>query len=697
MSNNFDQELVQNSRIFYEAFLPGAVTRLRSQVLAMVVGVSDKEEALDGLDRSQLVDAVRKFLADWKYSGGSVDAMVEDAAERNEFRVQAPANIFVTPFPLVLRCQTCGALENHDKPRRQQENILASTYNRVSGGDGVWKPAIRCIRKGCAGRMAQVPFVVVHRCGHVSPMSTPPAARGTDQLGLRHNTGMYRQNIFFDLATNDNLAAATTEMCLTCSVGRPPDLSTLKKGTPVSGGDAFFPQVIQFVALSKKPGELISNVQSELVRLPEGTLSGRAKDLAEGVAYGLLGCIASDALQAQLLQILEGGEVNAEEMAKTKAEREKLEGEILKLDELIAGGMSLESVRDGAKERLSKLISKMGAAEGTFLDVRRYVPQDTVLLDLIKQRRTMEAVLLRHDVGRQGIEQAIENAIDPVVKASRAQDWEATQNTSGVQDIAHIPDLRVVLTAVGFTREKREPERTPNEIPVKLNPFEDRVRSAAKGKAMLYAMSAQTEALWVKLDPLKVLRWCSKSAGWETPPESAFASRAAAQAYLLTQSSALTAAPGQARELTKTQGASMAAPFHLLHTISHALMLTARRHSGYDSQSLTEYLLPMDLSFLIYVTSVQNYTAGGLLTLFQHYLRRWFEDASLHAFNCAFDPICSDVGSACPGCIQIARGCETFNSGVSRAYLHGGFVDKAQSLWVPDGFWQGKRTVDDRP
>ena len=121
-------------------------------------------------------------------------------------------------------------------------------------------------------------------------------------------------------------------------------------------------------------------------------------------------------------------------------------------------------------------------------------------------------------------------------------------------------------------------------------------------------------------------------------------------------------------------------------------MLTARRHSGYDSQSLTEYLLPMDLSFLIYVTSVQNYTAGGLLTLFQHYLRRWFEVASLHAFNCAFDPICSDVGSACPGCIQIARGCETFNSGVSRAYLHGGFVDKAQSLWTPGGYWQGKHS-----
>lgn len=687
LDNITEQELVQNSRIFYEPFLPGAVTRLRNQALALVVGVSDKEEALEGLDRTQLVDAVRKFLADWKIAGGSVDAFVEEAAERNEFRVQAPFEIYVTPFPLVLRCQTCGALENHDKPRRQHEHILASAELRISGGGGHSKGVIRCRESGCNGRMQQVPFVVVHRCGHLAPMNLPGPARGVTRLGLRHNTGMFRQNTFFDLSTNENVATSYTEMCTTCSVGRSPDSSTLQKGTPVSSGDAFFPQVIQFVALSKKPGELVSNVQSELFRLPDGTLSGRAKDLAEGVAYSLLGCIDSEVLQAQLLQILEGSVASTQDMESTKQERQKLEKEIVDLDLLIAQGMDFTSIRESSREKLSKLISRLGASEGSFVDVRNYIHSDTVLLNLIRQRRTMEAVLLRHDVGRQGIENAIENTTDTVVKLSRSADWKYVQSTFGVQDIAHIPDLKVVLAAVGFTREKREPERTQDEIPVKLNPFEDRVRSASKGKAILYAFSAQTEALWIRLDPIKVLQWCVKHAGWDAPPPDVMASAARAQAHLLLHSPALTAASGSAAEITKTIGVSPAAPFHLLHTIAHALMLTARRHSGYDSQSLTEYLMPMDLSFLIYVTSVQNYTAGGLLTLFQHYLRLWFEDASLHAFNCAFDPICSDVGSACPGCIQIARGCETFNAGVSRSYLHGGYVDKKQSLWVSTGYW----------
>ena len=173
----------------------------------------------------------------------------------------------------------------------------------------------------------------------------------------------------------------------------------------------------------------------------------------------------------------------------------------------------------------------------------------------------------------------------------------------------------MVLAAVGFSREKREPERIQGDIAVKLNPFEDRVKSSAKGKANIYAISAKTEALWIRIDPVRVLKWCVEHAGWNSPPEHVLSSPAYAHAYLIEQSSTLTASPGSVREITRSIGYSAAAPFHLLHSIAHVLMLTARRHSGYDSQSLTEYLMPMDLSFLVYVTSVQNYTAGGLLTL----------------------------------------------------------------------------------
>ena len=131
MNDNVDEELIQNSRIFYESYLPGAVTRLRNQSLAQVMGVLDREDALQGLDRNQLVDAVRKYLVDWKTAGGSVEAMLEEAAERSEFRILAPAALYVTPFPLVLRCNSCGALENHEATRRSHEHETP----RVPGHD----------------------------------------------------------------------------------------------------------------------------------------------------------------------------------------------------------------------------------------------------------------------------------------------------------------------------------------------------------------------------------------------------------------------------------------------------------------------------------------------------------------------------------------------------------------------------------
>lgn len=687
MADTIENEQIQNSRIFYENYLPGAVTRLRNQSLALVVGVADKEDSLIGLDRNQLTDAVKKYLSDWQSNGGSIDALLEEAAQKNDFRVQTPGEIFVTPFPLILRCAKCGALENHNTQRRSLDLTVASTYNRTSGNGSYLR--INCARSGCGGRMLQVPYVIVHRCGHISPMTIPSSARSSSVLGLRNNSGMYRQNIFFDLLTDKDISFASTELCSTCSVGSSKLIPPLQKGTPVGSGDAFYPQVLQFVALSKIPGELVSNIQAEISGLQyDALLEGRVKDMAEGVALGLLQLIDSSALQNQLIQIFEGSEVTLDELANVQAERLKLEKEITNLEMLINQGVDLTSALEASKEKISKLIIQSGAADGTFSSVRQKIQSDDLLLALLKQRRTMESVLLRHDVGGQSINQLIENTIDPLVCSSRNKDWQQVQDLFGVFDITHIPDLKVVLSAIGFTREKREPDRTPEEVSVKLNPFEDTVRTSSKGKAVLYAHSAKTEAIWIKLDPIKVLKWCVVSANWAPPPFEVLTNSSAAKAYLLGNCHLLSQQPGQALEFTKQNGLNSATPFHLLHSICHSLMLTARRHSGYDSQSLTEYLFPMDLSFLIYVTSVQNYTAGGLLTLFQHYLKNWFDDASMHAYNCAFDPICNDLGSSCPGCIQISRGCETFNFGISRSYMHGGFADKDQSLMIVKGFWQ---------
>jgi hypothetical protein len=305
----------------------------------------------------------------------------------------------------------------------------------------------------------------------------------------------------------------------------------------------------------------------------------------------------------------------------------------------------------------------------------------------MRHGRSMEAVFLEQDVSACTIERAIEEASDTLLREAMVHQWSVVKDRYGVESISHIPDLRVVLAALGFTREKSIPQTNEGTPPVGLNAFDDRQDEAMRGKRPVYAMSATTEAIWIRLDPRKVLRWCVESSGWEAPPASVIEDRAMSHAWLLRHSRALTMNPSKVLSETASDPVASKAPFHLLHTMSHALMLTARRHTGYDVHSLQEYLLPMDLSVLIYVSSVQNYTAGGLLTLFKHYLQAWFDDASMFAWNCVLEPTCSDLGASCSGCVQIELGCETFNHGLSRAYLHGGSVDRDRSLVVAKGFW----------
>jgi hypothetical protein len=314
------------------------------------------------------------------------------------------------------------------------------------------------------------------------------------------------------------------------------------------------------------------------------------------------------------------------------------------------------------------------------------VPSDATLHRVVSQRRTFESVLLQHDVSGLTVEACIEQASDLTQQESLRQQWGRVKDSYSVASVTHIPDLRVVLATVGFSRERASPGNNLNAPAVVLNRFEDSVDESMRGRVPVYAMSAKTEALWVRLDPKKVLAWCVRSVGWSPPDADILGSSERSHAYLLDNCRALTMSPGQVSShagLPQREGA----PFHLLHTISHALMLTARRHSGYDDKSIMEYLLPMDMSVLLYVSSVQNYTAGGLLSLFKHHLLAWFDDASMYAFNCAFDPVCSDVGGACSGCIQTELGCETFNHGPSRSYVHGGAIDREGAVLINGGFW----------
>lgn len=676
-----DKEYVSRSRLFREAFLPGAYTRLRNQAYGRVMGIiNNSGSALEGVDKEQLREAVLTFVHDWESAGGAVDPTFRTAAEKKRLEIQSPSEISVSPAPLILTCKQCKVLDFYDS-REQEDRTLAKMQARIKERRG--RTFIACKRHGCSGEMIQLPFVSVHRCGYATPVDIPPVARRSNNVGYR-DAGSFFHSSFIDVDSNDKLAGTFQDDCPACSEQF--DTEIQMRGTPLTSGESFYAQSTQYIALSEDRGKLISRLLQCFQDAQAGA-GGSAQDVSEGVALALLKKLSGRELEQKLSLMLSANVGDADEQAILRAQLEKKKLSITKYEALAEDDEDLAEMLDSTRKEVAVIEGKLAASSGCFSSVRALIPELSTLVELVTNRRTLEAVFLPHDVQGRTIDQEIEETSDSAQKDALAIQWQSVQDRYGIDSITHIPDLRVVLATLGYSRERSGPSINPDVPPVGLNAFADRVDEAMKGKTSIYAMSAKTEALWIRLDPRKVLRWCIESAFLESPGDDVLKDKARSHAYLLNHYPVLAMHPGKAAREIPSRNPEEGAPFNLLHSISHALMLTARRHTGYDAKSIQEYLIPMDLSVILYVSSVQNYTAGGLLTLFQHYVQPWFDDASMFAFNCAFDPVCTDVGNSCSGCVQIEIGCETFNQGLSRAFIHGGPANREGSLIVRKGYW----------
>ncbi|MCD8560226.1 MAG: hypothetical protein LRY75_15730 [Shewanella xiamenensis] len=675
-----EDEFVSRSRLFREGYLPGSFPQLRNKSYARVVGTSGTASSLDGLDKEQLREVIRDFINNWESNGGATDPTLMSAVEKKQLEYQSPAEIYVEIGPHVLFCTTCKVVDyfdtNENSAKRKIENDIGYKGGRV---------CIPCKRSGCNGNMIQIPYLGVHRCGIESTINIDPRLRFSTKKFAFIDKGSFFHSSFVEAGTNTKLDNTLQGKCAACEKQYKEEIS--KRGALASGGEAFVSQSVQYIALGEVRGKLVSRIVSE-INSSGGILSGTTEDLAEAIGLGVLKLLPVDELERKLDEILSGETLSAAEKEKLMAKRTELMESIAKAKSQLETFPFLASIIETAVKEVEEIEVKLGGAAGYFKKAREYFPEEDTLRKLVLNRRTVESIFLPKDVQGLTVDEAILTEKDVVQREAMRNQWLFIKKQYGIDSITHIPDLRVVLAAVGYTREKNAPQVIQDAPPVTLNGFSDTLATGLAGKKPIYVLPAKTEALWIKLDPVKVLKWCIDSAGWDTPDEDdIFDSPAKSMAYLLRHSATLTLSPAIALREADKYPVEDSAPFHLLHSISHALQLTARRHSGYDSKSIQEYLVPQDLSVILYVPSVQDYTPGGLLTLFQHYLKSWFDEASMFAFSCAFDPFCSDNGGSCSGCLQTELGCETFNKGLSRAYIHGGGIDRDNTTFCKAGFW----------
>ncbi|TLP78711.1 hypothetical protein FEA48_05800 [Pseudomonas nitroreducens] len=224
-------------------------------------------------------------------------------------------------------------------------------------------------------------------------------------------------------------------------------------------------------------------------------------------------------------------------------------------------------------------------------------------------------------------------------------------NSAGLSAVDLIEKFPVLTGQFGYTRGDHEPGKGM------LKPFKGKHDQGYR----IYADIAETEALFVRLNPLEVAKWLEARGHSLSPWNDEKSARV----------SILLAAkiPEIMDDGEFTVGSDL---LSLIHSYSHRFMRIAAVHAGIDRNALSELLVPLHLGFFVYAAAKGDFVLGGLQAVFETELHRLLEAVRFDEHRCALDPGCTDSGAACMACLHVGEpSCRHFNKSLSRLTLFG--------------------------
>ena len=230
--------------------------------------------------------------------------------------------------------------------------------------------------------------------------------------------------------------------------------------------------------------------------------------------------------------------------------------------------------------------------------------------------------------------------------------YRAEIHSAGLEGIELIDRFPVLTGNYGFTRGSS----TPGES--RLNPF----RNSNTGNLVVYADIAETEALFVRFDPVSVLKWLRR----RYPHIQSSADPLQARQNLL--ESCEVPAPGDDPN-SEDPGTDL---LKLLHSFSHVFIRRAATFSGIDRNALSELIVPLHLGFFVFAASRGDFVLGGLQAVFETQLHDFLQEVMRGDHRCPLDPGCRKSGGACMACLHVGEpSCRYFNRFLDRKVLRG--------------------------
>jgi len=579
------------------------------------------------VNRNALFDAMADALAMWPADFSEKYPDTRDVSRRSYYAVGSPREVRFTPYPQVFRCRTCARTGKfHDLLKRG-----ASASGRCS----------------CGGYLNQMRYVQAHNCGRLEELHVPtqscPGCGSNADLAF-YDPGRVKQARWYCAKCKTDVQALRMTPCK-CAFNNslPPGPRAEKYLRVVPTGDPslYIPHTVAFVNFPEEKQEKLRGAPESLQLMLARTWGILDDSVSETMRERESIGKSNDAdLTASLVEQLRKFDPNNKVVLDYDAKLKQPKGqtEIDRVNDLLAACK----------------LTAVGAP-------RRWLVEHTTLLDKTDISTVADvARMLR----RSGDEAGALDIEDGQRKASELL---------GISSIRVVNNFPLALCAYGYTRTARDPSRTV------ITPFPVDER----GRIPVFAITAETEALWFELDPLRVYEWLIQNgiAGGTLP-----ASREEAWARMYAEVPGLREAPHE-----PSYGQLEAVAIRtLLHTMSH-LFLRRIEWSGFAPSSVGEYLIPGSLSFILYANRHAETKIGGLTTLFEQRLNTWLWDAVQSGRECVYDPICEDEGGSCAGCTHREHNCGSFNRELSRATVYGGSLPSTSAFdgaRLVQGYWQ---------
>lgn len=225
-------------------------------------------------------------------------------------------------------------------------------------------------------------------------------------------------------------------------------------------------------------------------------------------------------------------------------------------------------------------------------------------------------------------------------------------HAAGLEAVELVDKFPVLTGAFGYTRGDVAPGAS------RLVPFRHGPNAYA-----VHAEVSETEALFVRIRPTRVLQWL-QSLGFTLEHTT---SESGARLVLLNH--AVMPAPGDEPSQSAGVGECI---LTLVHSLAHRMLRRLTVRAGIDRDSVSELLLPYHLGFFLYAASKGDFVLGGLQAMFETELHEVLDEVVHSEHRCAMDPGCEHTGGACACCLHVGEpSCRWFNRFLNRKMLFG--------------------------